>query len=69
MKATKDVNEWGNDLGIQKAIDTAKSKIKSLEDYEENNIKLPDWYKGWYLANQDQDNHQPEFVYEANRIR
>lgn len=44
-------------------------------EYEEQIAKLPDWYKGWILANNDNKcqkdftTNPPEMVYCFNKIR
>lgn len=41
-----------------------------MQDYEQKNMKLPEWYKGWSLANNlDISERPPEFVYYAIKAR
>ena len=45
-------------------------RFEEFKVYENKNSKLPDWYKGWLLANcMSMEDRPPEFVYCAINAR
>lgn len=45
-------------------------QLEEMKKFEEDKFQLPDWYKGWCLANQRSIHERPpEYVYEATKAR
>lgn len=61
--------EIGKD-NLSKYIEKAQANINQLSMYEKTKVKLPNWVKGWLLANVERnDVRTPEYLFKANQTR
>ena len=55
---------------ILETLESLNERLIQFTEYEEQVAKLPDWYKGYLLANKlSIEDIRPEFVYKAMTIR
>lgn len=59
------IKEFVKDDKSNTFVNQVMKKKKEIKDYETEVTPLPDWYKNWILANQDESINtvKPEFVF------